>query len=185
MSELREGGAGDQEADRLIVRSLALRPPSGHRIDDHKHDWSQIVYAARGALAVEVAAKRWVVPPQRCLWLPAGIHHAVETVGETWMRMVYLRPWLAPAMGSGVRVLEVAPLLRELLLEVVRLGLLSETDELHTSLARLQHAVRRLAEGMKVTEVAGECGYESLSAFVTMFRRSFGVTPGKYLRARL
>jgi len=47
--------------------------------------------------------------------------------------------------------------------------------------ARLLAALERLAAGQAVTSVALEVGYESTSAFVAMFRESFGVTPGKYL----
>ena len=47
--------------------------------------------------------------------------------------------------------------------------------------ARLLAALERLAEGQAVTSVALEVGYESPSAFIAMFRESFGVTPGKYL----
>lgn len=49
--------------------------------------------------------------------------------------------------------------------------------------ARLQFAVRRLGEGVPVTTVAFECGYESVSAFVTMFKRALGTTPGQYCSA--
>ena len=38
----------------------------------------------------------------------------------------------------------------------------------------------RLAEGQSVTEVALELGYETPSAFIAMFRRALGVTPGQY-----
>ncbi len=46
---------------------------------------------------------------------------------------------------------------------------------------RLLAAVQRLAEGRAVTEVAYDLGYDSPSAFVAMFRRALGRTPGKYL----
>ncbi len=45
---------------------------------------------------------------------------------------------------------------------------------------RLLQALRRLAEGQRVNAVALELGYESPSAFVAMFRRSLGATPGRY-----
>lgn len=45
---------------------------------------------------------------------------------------------------------------------------------------RLQAAVRLLALGHPVTEVAFEVGYESPSAFIAMFRRALGTTPGRY-----
>ena len=47
---------------------------------------------------------------------------------------------------------------------------------------RLVTAVARLAEGAAVTAVALDLGYQSPSAFIAMFRRSLGETPGRYLK---
>ncbi len=49
--------------------------------------------------------------------------------------------------------------------------------------ARLLEAIRRLAEGFPVTTVAMDLGYESASAFSTMFRRSLGVAPRAFIAA--
>jgi len=46
--------------------------------------------------------------------------------------------------------------------------------------ARLLRALQLLADGTPVTSVALEVGYESTSAFVAAFRRTIGVTPGRY-----
>lgn len=46
---------------------------------------------------------------------------------------------------------------------------------------RLVTAVGRLAEGQSVTVVAYDLGYESPSAFIAMFKRNLGQTPGRYL----
>ena len=46
--------------------------------------------------------------------------------------------------------------------------------------ARLIHAVSCLSSGERVTDVALDCGYHSLGAFIEAFRRQFGVTPGRY-----
>lgn len=250
MSRIRQS-----DDDTLLVRSLGLRMPGGQRLDEHAHGWAQVVYAAEGVLAVEVERSRWIVPPHRALWVPADVPHRVETVGATWMRTVYLHPSLIAGTPDAIRVLEVAPLLRELILECVRIGMLDGRDEHQRSLAtvlrdqlhraadlglalplpldqrarrvadrllaepgldlpletlahdaaasqrtierlfrletglsfgrwrqqaRLQHAVRLLAEGIAVTRVAMACGYESPSAFTQAFRRSFGATPGRY-----
>ncbi len=48
---------------------------------------------------------------------------------------------------------------------------------------RLGHALRLLAAGDAVTNVALDVGYESTSAFISAFRMSFGQTPGQYFRA--
>ncbi|GAA2766876.1 hypothetical protein GCM10010103_59170 [Streptomyces paradoxus] len=45
--------------------------------------------------------------------------------------------------------------------------------------SRLYHALRMLAEGLPVTTVAHRCGWSSASAFIDVFRRSFGYTPGR------
>ena len=47
---------------------------------------------------------------------------------------------------------------------------------------RLLAALERLAAGESVTAVALGLGYESTSAFVAMFRRQLGRTPGSYFR---
>ena len=46
--------------------------------------------------------------------------------------------------------------------------------------ARLLGGLMRLAKGEPVTAVALDVGYENPSAFISMFRRTLGVTPGRY-----
>lgn len=46
---------------------------------------------------------------------------------------------------------------------------------------RLYQALRLLAEGQQVTAVAQACGFATASAFIDVFRRSLGHTPGSYL----
>ena len=48
---------------------------------------------------------------------------------------------------------------------------------------RLGHALQRLAAGGSVTSVALDTGYASVSAFVSVFRRTFGQTPGRHFRS--
>ena len=47
---------------------------------------------------------------------------------------------------------------------------------------RLGHALRLLAAGDTVTTVATDVGYDSVSAFISAFRITFGKTPGQYFR---
>lgn len=49
--------------------------------------------------------------------------------------------------------------------------------------SRLLRAVELLRQGMPVTEVALAVGYESVSAFIAIFRKEYGVTPGVYTGA--
>src|SRR6201996_5113772 len=60
----------------------------GHRdtIDWHYHDVQQIVYPSSGVLAISAADATWVVPPQRAVWIPAGVPHAHQAHGPVQMR---------------------------------------------------------------------------------------------------
>jgi len=46
---------------------------------------------------------------------------------------------------------------------------------------RMQFAIDYLNAGQSVTDVAFNCGYTSVSAFIITFRKYFGLTPGSYL----
>ena len=46
--------------------------------------------------------------------------------------------------------------------------------------ARLMRALEMLAEGSAVTTVALDMGYDSVSAFIALFKRALGVTPSTY-----
>lgn len=48
-------------------------------------------------------------------------------------------------------------------------------QQLHIGLA-----LRRLGEGQSVTNIAGDLGYDSVSAFISMFKRMLGTTPARY-----
>jgi AraC-like DNA-binding protein len=50
--------------------------------------------------------------------------------------------------------------------------------------ARLSRGLKQLAEGVPVAAVADALGYVSVSAFVAMFRRSFGQPPARYFAGR-
>lgn len=47
---------------------------------------------------------------------------------------------------------------------------------------RLHHALRLLAVDTPVTAVAHRCGWSSASAFIDVFRRAFGHTPGTHTK---
>jgi len=48
---------------------------------------------------------------------------------------------------------------------------------------RFLEATRLLGQGESVTNIALDVGYGSLSAFVSVFRKALGVTPGRYSRS--
>ena len=50
--------------------------------------------------------------------------------------------------------------------------------------ATLFAALPRLADGVPVTTVALDLGYDSVPAFTTMFRRMLGASPRRYMRGQ-
>lgn len=48
---------------------------------------------------------------------------------------------------------------------------------------RLLNAVAALEEGVSVTRVASDLGYDSTSAFISLFQRHFGQPPGCFARS--
>jgi AraC-like DNA-binding protein len=300
----------------------AQRLTAGDRIDAHRHDDHQIVYAGSGVVAVTTDAGTWFAPGTRAIWVPAGTVHAHRAHGRLDLHLVGLpaddnplgsvrevppaprrpaRPLAAPgdhprttstrasarhspslrpggppehapdAAGPALRaddgtlrtplgldrpaVLAVSPLLRELILAYTRdpcddsperhrlravlrdqlrlspqqplrlptpadprlaavcalvhadpadartlaaLGAATGVGERTLSRlfrsefgmtfpqwrtqSRLHHALRMLADGLPVTTVAHRCGWSSASAFIDVFRRAFGYTPGAHQR---
>ncbi|WP_092528399.1 AraC family transcriptional regulator [Amycolatopsis arida] len=81
----------------------------------HVHNHHQLAWAAGGVALVEVGAVQWVLPPNRALWLPAGVVHRTGAAGRAALRGVYLDPARCPVDWPAPAMVAVGPLLRELL----------------------------------------------------------------------
>ena len=66
-------------------------------------------------------AGEWVAPPQRAIWIPAGVAHANRHSVGTELRTDYVRSDAAFGLPARCAVVQVSPLLRELVLAVMRL----------------------------------------------------------------
>ena len=201
----------------------------------------------------------WVVPPHRAVWMPAGVERSIEVSAGLAMRSLYFNPRVAKLLPRECCVVNVPPLLRELILHTIDIGMLNRAIPAHARLIgvlidqlrvlrtvplqlpqpadpragkvaallsanpeakrslgtiakhagasprtierlfraetkmrfakwrerlRLLHALRLLAAGEAVTNVALELGYAGPSAFIAMFRRAFGATPSRYYRSK-
>ncbi|WP_163994317.1 AraC family transcriptional regulator [Pyxidicoccus caerfyrddinensis] len=89
----------------------------------HAHRRHQLLYAARGALHLEVAHAQWLLPPQRAAWLAGGTRHRVSATQPATLCTVYLEPSRVPAAPEGeCRVFVLPPLAREMLHYSTRWG---------------------------------------------------------------
>lgn len=101
--------------------------PAGSCTRLHAHDWAQFSYALSGVLEVRTAQASFMAPPQRAIWVPAGVEHVVTTSTPTEMRSLYLDESALPKASATCRVLAVTALLRELIVSVSALPV--EYDE--------------------------------------------------------
>ena len=93
----------------------------------HQHDHGQLAYAAAGFLTLHADDASWVVPTDRAAWIPAGAAHALATRVRTRLHTIYL-PVGAPGLGDTTTVVQVTPLVRELIAHIVGRGTLDLTD---------------------------------------------------------
>ncbi|MGE4323351.1 MAG: helix-turn-helix transcriptional regulator [Sphingobium sp.] len=107
-------------SDRPLL-ALYDEYPAGFIDPMHRHAHVQILYACAGIMAVRTADGSYVVPPQRALWIPAGVDHEVRCRSAVSLRTLYLRPE-AVRETNRCRVFDVSTLLRALILEVGTLG---------------------------------------------------------------
>jgi AraC-like DNA-binding protein len=238
-----------------LVTTLVYEFAHGHVIPEHFHPEDQLVYACHGVMTVRTSQGAWVVPAQRAVWIPARTPHSIVMSGAVSMRTLYLRARMVRRLPRACCVVNVSPLLQELILhacnspkmnkrsktqahlieflvdqleavQAIPLQLPSPSDrraarvaeilqrdpadagsleaacervgaskrtierifqqETHLSLGkwrqqlRLMRSLQLLAAGEKITHAALEAGYSTPSAFIAMFRRSLGVTPGRY-----
>jgi len=109
-----------------VQRAVAAMPKdfgSGFEVLPHSHERAQLIYATAGTMRVSTDAGVWVVPPQRALWMPAGVRHSILMLSDLTMRTLYLREDAASFMPDVCRVLPVSPLLRELIVRATELPL--------------------------------------------------------------
>src|ERR1700730_8590577 len=127
-------GESNNSEDDLDIRSHALDFPPGYFVEAHSHDSHQLIYASRGVMTVNTSTGSWVVPSRRAVWVPAGIEHEVEMSAWVSMRTLYLRTGLSDLLPRDCCVINVSPLLRELILRTVEIGMLNRNIPLHKHL---------------------------------------------------
>jgi len=98
------------------MTTLSYEYRSGHVVPEHFHEQDQLVHAVRGVMTVGTSRGTWVVPPHRAVWIPARLPHSIAMSGPVTMKTLYLAPGLAPALPRDCCVINVSPLLRELVL---------------------------------------------------------------------
>lgn len=243
----------------VLPRPICLlqRPlPPKSSVPAHSHPWGQLVYAYKGVLDVSTPNGRYLLPPQRAVWVPPHEKHTVASMAGAEVSSIYISVKEAAIIPQSCNVLEISPLLKELILESMKQPqeydwtgpsgrlfrlirdqiAIANTVPLHLPLPtdtrllkicdmllaepanknslqllarhvgasertlqrlfkaqtgttfqhwrqqlRIHISLQRIAvEDISITQLAGELGYDSTSAFIAMFQKQLGFTPGEY-----
>lgn len=92
--------------------------PAGSILPFHKHRRAQLVYASHGVMSVTTETGAYVVPPQRAVWMPPGVLHQTEARSDVYMQSLFIEGIETTELPGEVCVLQVTPLLRELIMTV-------------------------------------------------------------------
>jgi AraC-like DNA-binding protein len=125
------------------VHLVARNYRKGVRLGAHMHREAQLVYAAKGTMQVTTPKGRWLVPPDRAVWVPARLEHSIDVLADIQMRTLYfdLR-WLAREHRSASLdaefVVKVSRLLHESILALFDGRDASDRTDLLIRLAMLE-----------------------------------------------
>jgi AraC-like DNA-binding protein/mannose-6-phosphate isomerase-like protein (cupin superfamily) len=125
------------------VHLLARHYRKGVRLDTHMHREAQLVYAARGTMQVTTPKGRWLVPPDRAVWVPARLEHSIDVLADIDMRTLYFDlAWLKREQRSesldSEFVVRVSRLLHETILALFDVRNDPDRNELLVRLAMLE-----------------------------------------------
>ena len=114
----REAFIGQTQRD---VVAMMWDYPSGYHLNWHTHSRHQLLYPSTGVITVITETSVWVVTPDKALWIPSGTRHAVKTSGSVEMRSLFLNPFVLPNEIQTCGLVNISPMLREMLRHVVNL----------------------------------------------------------------
>jgi AraC-like DNA-binding protein len=81
----------------------------------HEHERGQLLYARQGCIRVTVGGNLCLLPPSRAVWIPPRIPHRAVMRRVVDYRSIWFDQELTSQLPSTVCVIEIGPLLGELL----------------------------------------------------------------------
>lgn len=91
------------------------------RTQIHAHRRAQFMHVSAGTVSVITERARWVIPPQRAVWLAPYTAHRVESHAPFWLTTCYVEPELI-CLPEAAFAVSVDKLTNELLIEAASFG---------------------------------------------------------------
>jgi len=107
-----------EDTPRPVV-AIANDFTTGHVMPPHSHRRAQLVYGASGVMLVGTGQGRWVVPPDRAVWIPSGMLHDLRMMTAVSTVTIWVEPDIPVPLPADCRVVELSPLMRSLLIESI------------------------------------------------------------------
>jgi AraC-like DNA-binding protein len=98
------------------VAAMAKAWNDGDTIPPHLHKRGQLIHASTGIMRIETQAAAWIVSPALALWMPPRHPHSMVMRGRLDMRTVYIDAAICAALPDQPTLIEIEPLLHELIL---------------------------------------------------------------------
>lgn len=92
----------------------------GGGLPPHSHRRAQLLAVTSGSIAVSAEESTFVAPPERAVWVPAGTVHETRHLASTRLRTLYVEQDAAPNLPRNTTVVQVSPLMRELIMAIIR-----------------------------------------------------------------
>lgn len=172
---------------------LAKRYQRGDVTPPHSHVEGQLLFATQGVMLVETKERRWVIPPQRALWLPPLQEHSYSLLSPTELRTLYFSRSLIDACknftkSNAVHVITATALVKELIaglfsaeyqgasqrtMALLLMEILSEADHLATELPMPQDERLSRAAAVLLIHHRWAASMSDLADIATMSERTF------------
>jgi AraC-like DNA-binding protein len=135
MSKTRRAGISPSSPESGIqVRPFAVGFTKNFTFARSSSEWHGLIYASAGVMSVHTASGSWVVPPHRAVWVPAGMERSIQVSAGLAMRTLFFKPGVARSLPRDCCVVNVPPLMRELILHTIEIGMLNRAIPAHARL---------------------------------------------------
>jgi AraC-like DNA-binding protein len=122
--------------DRLLAVGFGGELVEWHT-SDHSHPVAQLMALTYGTASIRTPTGAWVLPPERCLYLPPDTIHALDTAGEVRGFVLYLTQDLAAELPREVATFQASRLLIEIARRLAELAGAQDVSTQEANLVRV------------------------------------------------